>query len=199
MILRALATLFLVGLLGLNLALPSTSIGRRGPEARVRSDVESELLVGERLPPLRLVDLDGREVTREDLLGHRVLLVFERSVDWCPFTKARLVELRQAFEQTPDRRIVWVMSEAQMNERSRVFIDELGLAQRILFLADPQSRLIRELGILKDDPERIEVGVPHPTTLLLDRTGTIRFVDVREDYHLWLDPEALEDALARLD
>jgi hypothetical protein len=82
MILRSIATLFLLGLLGLNLALPSTSIGRRGSEARVRSDVATELLVGKRLPPLELVSLDGRVHTREDLLGHRVLLTFERSVDW---------------------------------------------------------------------------------------------------------------------
>ena len=95
--------------------------------------------------------------------------------------------------------IVWVMSEAQINDRSRVFIDELGLAERILFLSDPKSQLIRDLGILKEDPENIEKGVPHPTTLLLDKSGTIQFVDVRENYHFWLDPAALSDVLARLE
>ncbi len=95
--------------------------------------------------------------------------------------------------------IVWVMSEAQINERSRVFIDELGLAKRILFLSDPKSQLIRDLGILKENPEAIEKGVPHPTTLLLDRSGIVQFVDVRENYHFWLDPAALSDVLARLE
>ena len=109
------------------------------------------------------------------------------------------MELREAFEATPDLRIIWVMSDAQINQRSRVFIDELGLADRILFLSDPQSRLIRALGILKDNPENIEIGVPHPTTLLLDETGTIRFVDVRENYHFWLDPGALSAVLAHLE
>jgi peroxiredoxin len=109
------------------------------------------------------------------------------------------VELREAFARTPDLRIVWVMSELQINERSRAFIDELGLSDRVLFAADPQSRLIRGLGILKDDPEPVEKGVPHPTTLLLDRKGKIRFVDVRTDYHIWLDPRAIQAALADLD
>jgi peroxiredoxin len=95
--------------------------------------------------------------------------------------------------------IVWVMSEAQINDRSRVFIDELGLAERILFLSDPKSQLIRDLGILKENPEAIEKGVPHPTTLLLDRSGIVQFVDVRENYHFWLDPAALSDVLARLE
>jgi hypothetical protein len=82
MILRGLATLAILALLGLNIMLPSTSIGRRGTEAKVRSDVENHIALGQRLPELKLVGLDGRAYTREDLLGHRVLLTFERSVDW---------------------------------------------------------------------------------------------------------------------
>jgi peroxiredoxin len=109
------------------------------------------------------------------------------------------VELRETFDRSPDLTIVWVMSAAQINERTRAFIDELGLASRILFLADPKSRLIQELGILKANPESIEIGVPHPTTLVVDRSGTIQFVDVRENYHFWLDPKALTDVLARLE
>lgn len=102
------------------------------------------------------------------------------------------------FEATPDLRIIWVMSDAQINDRSRIFIDELGLADRILFLADPKSQLIRDLGILKEDPESIEIGVPHPTTLVLDKAGVVQFVDIRENYHFWLDPAAMTDVLARL-
>jgi len=109
------------------------------------------------------------------------------------------VELREAFEAVPDLRIVWVMSDIQVNERTRIFINELGLSNRVLFLADPKSQLIRDLGILKANPEPIEKGVPHPTTILLDRGGKIRFVDVREDFHIWLDPSVLLDVVAELD
>jgi len=103
------------------------------------------------------------------------------------------------FEATPDLRIIWVMSDAQINDRSRIFIDELGLADRILFLSDPKSQLIRDLGILKENPESIEVGVPHPTTIVLDKAGIVQFVDVRENYHFWLDPAAMTDVLARIE
>ncbi len=109
------------------------------------------------------------------------------------------MELRDAFEAVPNLKIVWVMSDIQINERTRIFIDELGLASRVLFLSDPKSQLIRDLGILKANPEPIEKGVPHPTTVLLDRSGKIRFVDVREDFHVWLDPSVLLGALAGLD
>ena len=91
------------------------------------------------------------------------------------------------------------MSDAQVNERTRAFIRELGLADRILFLSDPRSRLIRSLGLLKADPEPIEKGVPHPTTLVLDAEGRIRFVDVRQDFHFWLGPDAIRAALEALE
>ena len=90
------------------------------------------------------------------------------------------------------------MSEAQVNARTRIFVDELGLAQRILFLSDPKSQLIQDLGILKANPESIEKGVPHPTTLLLDRAGRVQFIDVRENYHFWIAPEEMKQALLEL-
>jgi peroxiredoxin len=195
MILRSLASLVLLALLGFNFLLPSQPLTARGPEQRVRQDVETALAIGGALPAFELRGLDGRIHTREDLTGRRTLLVFERSVDWCPFTKARLLSLDTALRSEPDLAIVWVMSDTQFNERTRLFLAESGLADRILFLADPKSALIRRLGLLKADSESLEVGVPHPTTLLLDRAGRIRFVDVRRDFHYWLDPEQVSLAL----
>ena len=82
MILRALASLLVLGLLGLNFMLPRAAISARGSERLVRSDVAIQLAVGQQLPELELMTFDGRRVTKEDLLGHRLLITFERSVDW---------------------------------------------------------------------------------------------------------------------
>ena len=82
MILRGLATLLVLGLLGLNMMMPTAKISARGPENLVRTDIDTSLAIGQSLPELELVDLEGRRFTRWDLLGHRVLLTFERSVDW---------------------------------------------------------------------------------------------------------------------
>ena len=82
MILRGFASLALLALLALNVMLPSTSIGRRGTEVTVRQDVVSKVALGQSLPELELRGLDGRVYSREDLLGQRVLLTFERSADW---------------------------------------------------------------------------------------------------------------------
>jgi peroxiredoxin len=98
----------------------------------------------------------------------------------------------------PDLQIVWVMAKRQINARSLLFIDDYGLRSRIHFWADPESQAIDALGVRRPDPEPIEEGVPHPTTLLVDAGGIVRFADVREDYHIWLDPAVLREALAKL-
>lgn len=80
---RWLATLVLVALFALNLWLPNSPLGRRGSEAVVRAHVPAlASQVGQALPDLVFEDLDGRVVRTADLLGHPLLLVFERSVDW---------------------------------------------------------------------------------------------------------------------
>jgi len=201
--LRTLASLALLVLLAFDFVLPSLPLTARGPESRVRQDVETPLAIGERLPPFTLHRLDGRGFTREDLValasGGPLIVTFEQSLDWSPFSKARLLELHDAFAASPDRPIVWVMSDTQINARTRAFIGELGLEDRILFLTDPRSGLIRQLGLLEPDPALIAVGVPHPTTLVVDRTAAVRFVDVRRNVQFWLASATLSEALARLD
>ncbi len=81
--LRWMATILIGILFGLNLVLPSTSIGRRGTSADVRADVAGVMArVGEALPAFEVETLEGRILRSQELLGHRVLLIFERSVDW---------------------------------------------------------------------------------------------------------------------
>ena len=81
--LRWTATFAIGALLVLAVWLPETSMGRRGNEALLRSEVAGAVgAVGKRLPDFTLPDLEGTPVTLSDLRGHRVLLTFERNVDW---------------------------------------------------------------------------------------------------------------------
>ena len=90
------------------------------------------------------------------------------------------------------------MADSQINPRTRAFIDEYGLRERILFASDRDSQLIKRFAILLEDPEPMEVGVPHPTTYLIDREGIVRFRDVRTDYQIWLAPETIVAELAKI-
>jgi cytochrome oxidase Cu insertion factor (SCO1/SenC/PrrC family) len=81
--LRWLATAAIGLLLVLDVMLPWTPLGRRGREAAARADVSAAVTrVGDALPDLALMDLDGRTLQLHALRGHPVLLTFERSVDW---------------------------------------------------------------------------------------------------------------------
>ena len=91
------------------------------------------------------------------------------------------------------------MAKRQWNPRALRFVDDYGLRSRIRFWADPDSRAIDQLGLRRPKPEPIEEGVPHPTTLLVDRGGIVRFADVREDFRLWLDPALVREALVGLE
>jgi peroxiredoxin len=91
------------------------------------------------------------------------------------------------------------MAKAQYNARSDRFVDDYNLRGRVHFWRDPDSRAIDALGLRRPKPEPIEAGVPHPTTLLLDRGGVVRFVDVREDYHVWLDPAVIREEVAKIE
>lgn len=108
------------------------------------------------------------------------------------------MELRRALEDEEDLRILYVMAGGQVNAKTRRFIAEMGLADRVTFAQDPDSAAIDRLGLRLEEPEPIEAGVPHPTTYLLDAEGVVRLADVRRDYHLWLDPALVREALAEL-
>ena len=80
---RGIASAVILALLGLTAGLPHLSIFQRGPDASVRNEVPgATVAMGELLPDFTLPDLDGNPVRLADLRGKRVVLTFERSVDW---------------------------------------------------------------------------------------------------------------------
>jgi hypothetical protein len=108
------------------------------------------------------------------------------------------VELRQTFEDTGDLAILWVMVDDQINDKTLRYIDGLGLRERVHFAVDPGGRAVDRLRVRLENPEPIEAGVPHPTTYLVDAEGIVRLVDVRRDFHIWLDPSLVAETLAAI-
>ncbi len=83
---RVLATLGILALLAFTVALPHLSMFSRGTEAAVRADIVAAVIDGDDLgrpmPDLTLTELDGAPLRLADLRGKRVLITFERSLDW---------------------------------------------------------------------------------------------------------------------
>ncbi len=81
--LRILGTVGILALLLLDVGFKATPLGRRGSDPSPRVDAASGFAaVGEPMPGFRLPDLDGELVSLADFRGKRVLLTFERSLDW---------------------------------------------------------------------------------------------------------------------
>ena len=97
----------------------------------------------------------------------------------------------------PKLTVLYVMTANQVNQKAVKFIRDHRLA--FVFLVDADHRVIDQLGIYNNEfHEAIEQGVPHPTTYLLDRDGTIRFKDTRKDFQIWLSASVLRETLNRL-
>ncbi len=60
------------------------------------------------------------------------------------------------------------------------------------FLLDPGAAVIKEYGVYNDRDERI---LPHPTALIIDKQGTVRYVRVDENYRERPSVEELLEAL----
>ena len=69
-----------------------------------------------------------------------------------------------------------------------------GKAPSIVFLSDPGHRVIDRYGIWNPAGR----GWPHPTTLVIDRQGLVRWKFVEVDYRVRPTNAQILDALARL-
>lgn len=61
------------------------------------------------------------------------------------------------------------------------------------FLLDPGAQVIREYGVSNEQDER---AIPHPTALVIDREGVVRFVRIDENYRERPPVDELLEALA---
>lgn len=62
-------------------------------------------------------------------------------------------------------------------------------------LRDPEAEVIREYGILN----QAAPPLPHPTTLVIDEEGLVRWLEVDEDYRVRPATDTVLKALASLD
>jgi peroxiredoxin len=64
----------------------------------------------------------------------------------------------------------------------------------IVFLSDPGHRVIDRYGLVNPQGR----GWPHPTTLVIDRQGVVRWKFVEVDYRVRPTNEQILEALGRL-
>ena len=75
---------------------------------------------------------------------------------------------------------------------------EDGIVPDYPLLSDPDHRVIDRYGLFTPDESRRR-PVPHPTTLVIDRRGVVRWKFVEIDYRIRPEPEDILAALNALE
>ena len=151
--------------------------------SNAREPVNVGLPLGAMVPEFSALDQDGKTQSLATIRGPKgTLLVFLRSVDWCPFSKAQVLEIERNLDNV----------HAQGLGDAAIVVDDPGSVRdftnrnRIRFplLSDPDSRVIREFGVLNATvPKDTAVyGVPHPGIVLIDASGRVKKKYFEKDF-----------------
>jgi peroxiredoxin len=113
------------------------------------------------------------------------MLVFSRSVDWCPYCKTQVIELQSRLGELKAQRL----GLAVITYDSPAILADFSRRRGITFplLSDPGSQTIKAYGILNTTVAAATSsdGIPFPGTFLIDRAGTVTSRFFEEAYQEW--------------
>jgi len=155
-----------------------------GPALAPPTHLEVGVAVGEMAPvEIALRDTEGQNTKLGAFAGENgTVLLMIRSVDWCPFCMAQLIESNEIATEIADRGYQLVgLSYDPPSSLARFSSDE---EIKYSLVSDQQSDFIDAVGLrdpqYSDDPEAD--GVPYATVLLIAADGTIQDKIVSSDY-----------------
>lgn len=161
----------------------------------------SPLLIGESLPNATLLDTNGSEVSLQTILKEKpTVLVFYRG-GWCPYCSHQLAALGESEKEILDLGFQIVAVSPDHFESLKPTIEEGKVNYQVY--ADPQAKLIQEIGIgfktpgmskmyiaKKTKMEATEI-LPVPTVMVVNDSGDILFEYINPDYKTRLSSEML--------
>lgn len=144
--------------------------------------IEAGLAVGEQAPLTTGLLAKGRETTLGQILENGpALIVFTRSVEWCPYCQTQLKSINALVGDLKDRGYALYGLSYDSPEQQDRFIRNHKLQYEML--SDQSSSAIDAFGLR--DPQYTEgraVGVPYASVYLIDRTGRVLAKSVSGDY-----------------
>jgi peroxiredoxin len=141
---------------------------------RARAE-EPGLQPGAKVPAFTLKDQDGNPQTLKSLAGpNGLLILFNRSADWCPFCKSQLIDLEAARHNFESKGI----HVASITYDSSGILKAFATRRNVRFsmLSDPDSATIDAFGVRNHDAEATgtKAGIAVPNYFLITPDGTIR-------------------------
>lgn len=161
----------------------------------------SPLLVGEKIPNLKLKSVDNVEVNLAELISKkRTILVFYRG-GWCPYCNLQLSALGQAEKEllTFGYQIIAISPDAPKKLKVTGEKDKVNY----LLLSDSKGELSKAVGIafqapdgykpyISDGSDGINTSfLPVPTVFIVNINGEIQFEHITPDYKHRISTELL--------
>lgn len=164
--------------------------------AGMGQDALPGLKAGARTPSFELKDQAGQTRPLASLQGKNgLLLLFFRSADWCPFCKQQVLQLAAAQREFESKGIGVAGISYDSTEILADFVKRHGLG--LTLLSDPQSKTIRDFGILNPKADGFEAGIPYPGFYLIAPDGTIKARFFEQEYANRYTPNLIYSILFR--
>jgi len=128
---------------------------------------------GARIPSFSLKDQRGLAQTFDSLKGpNGLVILFNRSADWCPFCKAQLIDLEGARKEFEAKGVHVVSVTYDSPDVLSTFAKRRGI--HFEMLSDPNSAVIKEFGVLNPDATADQAGIAIPNYFWIAPDGVIR-------------------------
>jgi peroxiredoxin len=148
---------------------------------------------------ISLKDTSGRVRSFASLTAKNgMILVFSRSLSWCPYCKADAREWSDLAGEANALGMGLAVATYDPVDALEAFGRNFHI--QIALLSDEGSRVIRALGLLNEEhgPGSFAHGIPHPMVLVLDARGVLLRRFSEKHYSDRANKQAVLDAVATL-
>ena len=148
------------------------------------SYAKGSVQVGDVIPHnLNLLDQKRKSRNFDDLKGKNgIVLVFVRSVDWCPFCQNQVIELNKNAKRFKDQGypIVTISYDSVLSMNKFLTTHK----PDITMLSDPRSKSIRAFGLLNEGPAKgtRTYGIAHPGVYIIGKDKKVQAKFFKESY-----------------
>nr|WP_295661716.1 peroxiredoxin family protein [Polymorphobacter sp.] len=150
--------------------------------------------IGTKAPALAATAIDaaGKPATLKSIRGDKgTVLMFFRSVKWCPYCQHQMIEFKAATAPLAQRGYRLAAISYDDTATQAAFAAKEGVT--LTFLSDPGSKTI-DAWNLRDPqykPDSFAYGVPKPAIFVLDRKGVVRAKLAEDGYKVRPTVEAV--------
>ncbi len=151
------------------------------------------------IPVLEAPDQNGNIQTLETLTGEKgLILFFTRSLDWCPFCKAQLVNIVAVQQQLETLEFNIALMSYDSVETLKIAEEDFNISFTLLH--DEAVKHVNAFGIrnLDHEPDSFAYGIPQPGIMLISPDGTIMRKFAEENFRMRPDLTYVIEAASTL-